>query len=392
MSQSFNLNASYGLAIAISPVLSGNLRIAYSADSYLNSGATSQGIAFDTRAPPHTVPHTSSLKRKRSVSLLVDLKPPMEASTPASSSLLSRSPPMSLSVSNQPISAEPSEPGLDVSVPVPGSPVPTEIIEDATQEEIVEAIKATGVKVRDFQYESQAYLALRAPEVWRNPLHTLALFDRYVRVGPKDKPMYRLPGKMLRRLLDIGWVTPEEVARNLPDDDRRELDEYNNRPQGHYPFLISPSNSRKPSAAYRARLRDRFYPPVAGDIPEEAIYTPPDEPGMDTGPPVEEDVPATANGEADDPHMSKKRRLNEGDSNTLSRSPVSPTKLDSTGRERGPAPEFVDSAQSMDVQATPSSSQNSESVVDCRSPTPPAEEPQPPQPGLGRSQTMVFVR
>ncbi|KAI0668178.1 hypothetical protein C8Q78DRAFT_1048930 [Trametes maxima] len=167
------------------------------------------------------------------------------------------------------------------------SPAPTEIIDDVHEndEECMERAKAVGVKVRDFAYEPLAKPRdLRAPEVWTNPRETLVMHDRYVRTSLRCADNYRLSGKLLHRLLAINWVTQEEAEANWRPEDWKAVQEYVTRPLGAYPFCI-PSGCKKPTAAYRAYMRNDKYLPLPDDLPEEKILVPADEPGMDDGPP-----------------------------------------------------------------------------------------------------------
>ena len=92
---------------------------------------------------------------------------------------------------------DPNEPYVS-----PPSPVPTEIVEDVPEqspEEIMEAAKATGVKVRDFAHEPRPLPDIRAPELFRRPLEALILHDRYIRVRKKHKAYKREFGKEFPR-------------------------------------------------------------------------------------------------------------------------------------------------------------------------------------------------
>ncbi|KZT66496.1 hypothetical protein DAEQUDRAFT_758717 [Daedalea quercina L-15889] len=166
----------------------------------------------------------------------------------------------------------------------PPSPVPTEVDEQSpviTQAEATEAAKAAGVKVRDFAYEPDSPKK-RAPEVWHNPLHTLAVHDRYLRAGPSWRGMLRLPGKMLWRLMDSGLVTPEEADHNWPQEDQDACAAYASRPGGPYPYIMPPV--RKLTAEYRRCICFATYGLVTeDDIPEEEIYMPSNTDDMDDG-------------------------------------------------------------------------------------------------------------
>ncbi|KAI0367062.1 hypothetical protein BV20DRAFT_970919 [Pilatotrama ljubarskyi] len=168
----------------------------------------------------------------------------------------------------------------------PPSPAPTEIIEDPYKcsEVCMEEAKAVGVKVRDFAHEPLPKgRDIRAPELWTTPLEALVMHDRYIRVAAHRAANFRPSGRVLHRLLALNWVTQEEAEFHWRDEDWKAVNEYANRPLGAYPFCI-PAGVKKPTAAYRAALRRDKYVPFQDDIPEEKIFVPEDEPGMDDGP------------------------------------------------------------------------------------------------------------
>lgn len=229
--------------------------------------------------------------------------------------------------------------------PIPPSPVPTEIEEErihVCQAEATAAAIAAGVKVRDFAYEPSAS-APGAPEVWRAPLHTLVMHDRYIRAGPSWRHMLKLPGKMLWRLLHSGLVTQEEVRRNWTVEDRKACDAYQSRPGGPYPYVTDPPTFRKPTAECRRCICYRTYPPVPkDDVPENQIYMPPDTEDMDDGalrnagdcttvgnslaaPPTSESVKAPSTEEKDSPQTKKRRVDREPPADTTSPSPAGGT-------------------------------------------------------------------
>ncbi|KAJ3486076.1 hypothetical protein NLI96_g4480 [Meripilus lineatus] len=157
----------------------------------------------------------------------------------------------------------------------PPSPAPTEII-DVEPEDFIKTSIRHGVKSRDFGRE---LIHPPVPEVWVRPVQALAQHDMYIR-RPQSGPYYSLSGKSLWRLLYLGWVTREEAKRHWQESDWKNLNEYEGRPSGPYPFVISPGRP-KPTASYRAVMRIQLYgESEPEDVPEEMIYTPPDEPGM----------------------------------------------------------------------------------------------------------------
>lgn len=130
---------------------------------------------------------------------------------------MSREPPM-----------EPEEPPSRSSAP---SPAPTEIIPlDLTQEEIVEDIQTMGIKVRDFAHEAVP-IPQRAFELF-DPLQAWNTYETVISHPSLMRPC--LPGKITRRLLDIGWIKKEEEEGRWSDKDREALGDYDKRP--HYPW------------------------------------------------------------------------------------------------------------------------------------------------------------
>ncbi|KAL6306532.1 hypothetical protein BKA93DRAFT_748257 [Sparassis latifolia] len=248
------------------------------------------------------------------------------------------------------------------------SPVATEIVEtyeEPTSEERIAALKDLGIKVHDFAYEPVSK-KLRAPEVWRNPLHSLAIHDTYIRVAPDQRPTYQLPGKLLRRLLDLNWVTREEANRYWTLEDWKNLEQYDALPNGPYPYRLAPP-SRKPSSAYRRFLRKSVYPPQATDRLEEEIYVPPDEPDMDEGP----------GNDVLEAHEAKMQELHEG-----------PT------RPNSPRPPISDHVNWAPMPADLPHERVTPPDLPIEPVTPPASLPPPPpsKGGLARHKTMRIIR
>lgn len=182
------------------------------------------------------------------------------------------------------------------TIPEPPSPVPTEII-DVDAEDFVRTSKEYGVKVRDFAYESPEPGSSKVPEIWRSPFFSLLSHDVHIR-RPKDRE-FELPGKVLRRLLEVNFVTEEEAQRHWTEEDWRKVKAYDERPQGPYPYCVAMKRP-KPSAKYRVTARHQYYgQPLADDIPDSAIYIPEDGPDVWEG-----DKESRALGK-----MLKKRRL-----------------------------------------------------------------------------------
>ncbi|KZT01996.1 uncharacterized protein LAESUDRAFT_444991 [Laetiporus sulphureus 93-53] len=214
-------------------------------------------------------------------------------------------------------------------IPAPSSPTPTEIEErPPEQKAIVEEIKALGIKVRDFAYEP-SFLSRRVPELWRQPLHTLALHDKYIRAGPGRAAPFRLPGKMLWRLLHSGLVRIEEARRNWSDEDWKAVEEYQNRPGGPYPYRML--RVRRPKAALLAQLRSKLYP-QKGDISEEKIYVPPDEVGVDDEETLRE-AEFAGRDSPEDRRTTKRIRMERGENED--REPWTPTIFRRAGPPQG---------------------------------------------------------
>ncbi|KAF8342450.1 hypothetical protein F5887DRAFT_918706 [Amanita rubescens] len=96
-------------------------------------------------------------------------------------------------------------------VPRTVSPVPTEILDDPPVEDIIANVVAHGIKIRDFaSMEEVSKSTLKpVPEIF-DPFLAVAEFEYRL----DDKGFrWPIPGKMLRRLLVIGWVSQEEVAQ-----------------------------------------------------------------------------------------------------------------------------------------------------------------------------------
>jgi hypothetical protein len=156
------------------------------------------------------------------------------------------------------------------------SPVPTLII-DEEQSEKVERIKKMGVKVRDFIDEQPLS---QTPEVYRLAIPDLANWDAYLRkryqqpfrerglaLGPTGGH-----GKVLRRLLDLGWITEEEREINFQPNDIAALMAYDNSPSSSYPWRI-PHGLEKPTPLERRDAWRSRFPPRSDDISEALIFS-----------------------------------------------------------------------------------------------------------------------
>ncbi|EMD31185.1 hypothetical protein CERSUDRAFT_120046 [Gelatoporia subvermispora B] len=373
-----------GLEVAVAPNLSCNLRIAYSDSEVL--GISSQPSSSRPATPPADIRRTASssspLKRKR-----IEMSAEYRSSSP-------RPPPIRIPVTPQrpPPSAVQQAASSRTNTsntaeqPAPPSPAPTEIVcSSPTPEDLVDESKGFGVKVRDFAYEDHDVAPV--PEVWRNPLHTLASHDRYIRASPPNARGFHLPGKFLRRLLHTGWVTEEEARRHWKDADWDRLAEYDRRHPTPHPFLCVPQCA-KPTRDYRTALRLQLFGSSPDDVPEEDIYTPPDEPGMYSGP-----CDASCPPRSSDAHVGKRRRTDGGaecsGSQPLVRkttepadeNPATPRPLSSAARHSSPASDYPPTEP-----ATPTDSDTSPL------PTPaPAPPPRRPPARLGRTETLLHI-
>jgi hypothetical protein len=96
-----------------------------------------------------------------------------------------------------------------VSSPGPPSPVPTELNVDSpppTPTTHLLTLSLHGIKVRDFAFDPHAHTCVSPAATTFRPLYTIAVYDDILRKFPRTRP---IPGRALRRLLDIGWVTEE---------------------------------------------------------------------------------------------------------------------------------------------------------------------------------------
>ncbi|GJF00459.1 hypothetical protein PsYK624_167470 [Phanerochaete sordida] len=171
------------------------------------------------------------------------------------------------------IPSKPSTAVIGDDPATPPSPVPTEFI-DVEAEDFVRTAQAYGVKVRDYAFEPPTPPLPTTPEVRKNPFLTLLAHDMHIR-RPKDTNFW-LSGRILRRLLDIGFVTQREADMYWTPEDLQLLKSYDQKPQGPYPYVAGYLRP-KPTAAYRVAARNAFYgPPESVDIPEEHFEMPDD--------------------------------------------------------------------------------------------------------------------
>ena len=112
-------------------------------------------------------------------------------------------------------------------IPRAASPVPTEILDDPSVEDITATLEAHGIAIRDFGLtdERRKSTLKPVPEIF-DPYRGVAEFEYRLGVKTFRRPV---PGKTLRRLLVMGWVTQEEVAQRCAPMDIEALDAYDAR-------------------------------------------------------------------------------------------------------------------------------------------------------------------
>ncbi|TFK25866.1 hypothetical protein FA15DRAFT_668036 [Coprinopsis marcescibilis] len=110
------------------------------------------------------------------------------------------------------------------------SPALTDI-QDPEPDYIADVLMAKGIKTRDFAYEEPAAGVKLVRELW-DQYEALAEFEYRLLQLPR---VYPIGGKTLRRLMDIRWITMEEVKRRCADmdmDELRKVDERRPYPYG----------------------------------------------------------------------------------------------------------------------------------------------------------------
>ena len=145
------------------------------------------------------------------------VSPTTHTSTP--DALPSKRPKPTLSL-NHPIDNTVPEPSTSTSTsthcPEPASPAATEIAYDISHveplpEDHMEALRAAGIKVRDFAYEPTPNSS-KAPEVF-DPVPSLIAADWHMRNPEKNYGL--LSPKGLFRLIKMGWLSVADVRLNL---------------------------------------------------------------------------------------------------------------------------------------------------------------------------------
>lgn len=156
------------------------------------------------------------------------------------------------------------------------SPAPTLVV-DEEQSIKVERAEKEGVKVRDYAFQST-----HPPiaEIYRYADLDLMHYDTYLRkrhIPPFcTRGLAFSPtgghGKILRRLLDLGWITAEEREKNFSKFDNDALEVYDNGPRASYPWK-APKDLQQPSPLDRRDSWMLHYPPEPQDVPESSIFS-----------------------------------------------------------------------------------------------------------------------
>jgi len=156
------------------------------------------------------------------------------------------------------------------------SPTPTLVV-DEEQSVKVERAQKEGVKVRDYALEpTNPPIA----EVYRYAVLDLANYDAYLRkrhLRPFDTRGLAISptgghGKVLRRLLDLGWITADEREKNFSKFDNDALEAYDDSPRAKYPWK-TPKNLQQPSPLDRRDNWMARFHPTPKDTPESSIFS-----------------------------------------------------------------------------------------------------------------------
>jgi hypothetical protein len=137
--------------------------------------------------------------------------------------------------------------GPNPSARRPLSRTDTDILHEDSQDQIVLEIQQRGIKVRDYAYES----SLKIPELFDSD-KALREHDHRLTQRPRTIP---IAGKMLRRLLDMRWVTMQEAKERWDKMDWDELALHDSRPvypwkalRLHFPSTDERENIRRQCA------------------------------------------------------------------------------------------------------------------------------------------------
>jgi len=156
------------------------------------------------------------------------------------------------------------------------SPTPTLVV-DEEQSIKVERAQKEGVKVRDYALQPTTP---PVAEVYRYAVLDLAHYDAYLRkrhLRPFDTRGLAISptgghGKILRRLLDLGWITAEERENNFSKLDNDALEVYDNSLHAKYPWKAPKALQQPPPLDRRDNWMARFQP-THQDVPESSIFS-----------------------------------------------------------------------------------------------------------------------
>ena len=111
--------------------------------------------------------------------------------------------------------------------------MPTEIIDESdllAEDDVISLLKAQGIEVRDFASLEERRKAAQNPaiEIF-DPYRAIAKFEHKLDISSKSwtsGSRWPISGKVIQRLLDIGWISEEEIARRCTPVDIQALTEY----------------------------------------------------------------------------------------------------------------------------------------------------------------------
>ncbi|KAG5350545.1 hypothetical protein C0989_010513 [Termitomyces sp. Mn162] len=158
-------------------------------------------------------------------------RPRRSSSEPVVTPSIHNNPPRVLAeLKKHPVDVPNSQPDQSIRENRSPSPTPTEV-EEPEPEVILEDLKKLNIKVRDFAYPSSSSRNLPpVPEVF-DSYRGIAEYEYRIRMTPHIP----VPGKIMRRLLAVGWVSMDEAKGRLRQIDWQALKEYDARDIG-YPW------------------------------------------------------------------------------------------------------------------------------------------------------------
>ncbi|TFK38343.1 hypothetical protein BDQ12DRAFT_683485 [Crucibulum laeve] len=125
----------------------------------------------------------------------------------------------------------------------PPSPTGTELA-DPDIDHLNKHLASKGIKVIDYAYQPR----LRPlPNEIFDQRRGIAEYEWHIAHNPRKRAV---PGKTLRRLLDLKWITPEEMNARCAPHDFANLQEHDSRP--HHPWVPAYADVTPPDACARA--------------------------------------------------------------------------------------------------------------------------------------------